>query len=576
MKVRITESQRQRLVEKLNDVEGSPLYHHTSEERAMSIMDQNKLRGSVPDEDYLKFDPRLKNTKDQSVISLTRDKNFEPGSTIGASWEQPKDLNVIFVLDSNKIKTRYKIEPFNYSSIDPRIFQDMGYEKNPELEERVLTKYIHPLNKYVTNIIYKGNNPEVKQKIDSFLSDDINESQEIKELAPTSAGVEEFVDEVKELSGSLKHLGFKNIKALQKFIEEAGYNDFQELKDDLEKFKDKKQSVKEQTEVQANPLPKVAIKLFKFLNGERKKYKKRADLEEYIKKTMKYIGLDESLSRYYLELYLLNYRPDGKYEDITPSTFVDPRKQQGKTITNPNAFRFTKSLMPFKGSNLKGGWEKDKNGVPVYVVTSYNWYPVLIHKEGKWYEVADRYSSSTSKQISNADPTSTETRWEKDLDARVYLMSPQEMKKLRYDGVHDQMMKDKKTRLVNMGPDLSKKRANFVNRSGWNWGEPQEERGRDVKIKFKINRVEEIDDKAVMFVDVIDVVNRVGNKSEPTPENYLKGEMPGVTKEKVENDIKRRLYNDFDQFVGIKNYRMLNDKMDENLVEFRFNHLKEK
>jgi hypothetical protein len=79
-----------------------------------------------------------------------------------------------------------------------------------------------------------------------------------------------------------------------------------------------------------------------------------------------------------------------------------------------------------------------------------------------------------------------------------------------------------------------------------------------------------------MFVDVIDVVNRVGNKSEPTPENYLKGEMPGVTKEKVENDIKRRLYNDFDQFVGIKNYRMLNDKMDENLVEFRFNHLKEK
>ena len=78
MKVRITESQRQKLVEKLNDIQGSPLYHHTSEERAMSIMDQNKLRGSVPDEDYLKFDPRLKNTKNQSVISLTRDKNFEP------------------------------------------------------------------------------------------------------------------------------------------------------------------------------------------------------------------------------------------------------------------------------------------------------------------------------------------------------------------------------------------------------------------------------------------------------------------------------------------------------------------
>lgn len=565
MKVRITESQRQRLVEKLNDVEGSPLYHHTSEERAMSIMDQNKLRGSVPDEDYLKFDPRLKNTKDQSVISLTRDKNFEPGSTIGASWEQPKDLNVIFVLDSNKIKTRYKVEPFNYSSIDPRIFQDMGYEKNPELEERVLTKYIHPLNKYVTDIIYKGNDPEVKQRINSFLSDDINESQEIKELAPTSAGVEEFVDEVKELSGSLKHLGFKNIKALQKFIEEAGYEDFQELKDDLEKFKDEKKSVKEQTEVEANPLPKVAIRLFKFLNGEKKKYKKRADLEEYIKKTLKYIGLDESLSRYYTELYLLNYRPDGKYENITPETFVDPRMQRGKTITNTQAFKYTKSMMPFKGSNLKGDWMKDKFGVPLYVVTSYNWYPVFINKKGIWYEVTGRYSSSTSRQMSNADPDRGESRWDRNLDTEVFLMSPEEMKKLKYDGEHEQMMKDKRERLLKKKEELQKRRLKSISYYSQT----------PTKIKFRVKDIQQEGDKVNIVIDVIDVLKKTGNVAIETPENYTKGELPGVTKDYVEQRIISDVVQDLKEYIGKRLNNYWDVDMSKNDVDFKFNHLRE-
>ena len=571
MKVTITETQRLRLIERLDEVQGTPLYHHTSEERAMSIMDQNKLRGSVPNEDYLNLDTRLKGTKDQSVISLTRDKNFEPGASIGASWDIPKDLNVVFVLDRNKIKTRYKIEPFNYSSIDPTIFQDMGYEKNPELEERVLTKSIYPLDGYVTDIIYKGNNPEVKNRINLFLSDKVNESQEIKELAPTSAGVEEFVDEVKELSGSLKHLGFKSMKALQKFIEEAGYEDFQELKDDLEKFKDEKKSIKEQSS--DNPLPKVAIKLFKFLNTERKNYKKKADLEEYIKKTLKYIGLDEELSNYYLELYLLNYRPDGKYEEITSDTFIDPRTRKGKTITNPNASKYTKALMPFKGSNLSGTWEKDIKGVPIYVVTSYNWYPVFINKKGIWYEVADRYSSSTSKQIGNADPTAI-SRWERDLNARVYLMSPQEMKKLRYDGEHDKMMEDKKNRLVQMSPELQKKRAKALSIYGNNWG--QQDVGTDAKIKFKINKVEEVDGKAVIVVDIIDVVKRDWMKALPTPENYLKGELQGVTKEKVENDVRNKLIRDYDQFIGLKNMSWPVKDMSQNLVDFKFNHLREK
>ena len=168
------------IIERVDDVVGSPLYHHTSEKRALDIMSQDKLRGSLPSSDYLELDKRLSQTPSQSAISLTRDKNFTPGITIGASWDQPTDLNVIFVLDSNKLKTRYKVEPFNYSSIDPRIFDDMGYEKNPEMEERVLTKFIYPLRKYVTNIIYKGKDEYVKDKINQYMAE--NEIIEQKQI----------------------------------------------------------------------------------------------------------------------------------------------------------------------------------------------------------------------------------------------------------------------------------------------------------------------------------------------------------------------------------------------------------
>jgi len=34
--------------ERIEDIGGTPLYHHTSEDRAVDIMDQDKLRGSLP------------------------------------------------------------------------------------------------------------------------------------------------------------------------------------------------------------------------------------------------------------------------------------------------------------------------------------------------------------------------------------------------------------------------------------------------------------------------------------------------------------------------------------------------
>ena len=76
-----------------------------------------------------------------------------------------KFLNLAFKID--KLKTKYKIEPFNYHGIDP----DSEYkEKFNELEDRVMTNEIYPLHKYVIDIIYNGDSPEVQEIIDNYLN----------------------------------------------------------------------------------------------------------------------------------------------------------------------------------------------------------------------------------------------------------------------------------------------------------------------------------------------------------------------------------------------------------------------
>ena len=61
----------------------------------------------------------------------------------------------------------------------------------------------------------------------------------LNELSSKSNGVEEFIEMVKSTKGLLKHLGFKNMKALQDFITDNGIKDFYELKKDAADFKKK-------------------------------------------------------------------------------------------------------------------------------------------------------------------------------------------------------------------------------------------------------------------------------------------------------------------------------------------------
>ena len=164
------------LLEKLRDMVSVPIYHHTTEERALGIMNGNMLVGSKQYEEVMNLDRTLKQSKHKTMVSFTRDKNFIPDGSIGNSSNGPRIkpdmLNVIFVADRSRLKSRYRVVPFDYGTIANKAWMDPvpRSRKNPEVEERVLTDRIYPLRQYLTNIIYTGNNPEVQKKIDEYLS----------------------------------------------------------------------------------------------------------------------------------------------------------------------------------------------------------------------------------------------------------------------------------------------------------------------------------------------------------------------------------------------------------------------
>ena len=72
-------------------------------------------------------------------------------------------------------------------------------------------------------------------------------------------------------------------------------------------------------------------------------------------------------------------------------------------VANKNCRTFVENMQEFKGSNLEGKFNSNGN----YVVLSYGWYPVFINMGNKWFEVVDRYSSSTARQMYHSRPNDT-------------------------------------------------------------------------------------------------------------------------------------------------------------------------
>ena len=318
---------------------------------------------------------------------------------------------------------------------------------------------------------------------------------------------------------------------------------------------------------QKEPSMPLIVKLFKMLNEEKKKNKTRASLIQVIENYAPYMNIPPEYALYLLELYVLNYRKDGDYSGLTKGNFIDPRKQQGKTTSNPKAKLYTVAQLPFKGSNLIGRWSKDYNGKPFYEVVSYNWYPVYIFKDDKWYEVTGRYSSSTSKQMSNANPV----KWDDELQEVVYLLSQEEMKMLKQGATHEEVMKHKLKKLKEFEPELTK-RMKTAKSHRW-FGGDDEVQFADANIKFKIKSVDNDGDKATVEVDILDVIRRDDGKEVQTPQNYLKGEMQGMNKERAEERVKVKIMDILRDYMATR-FRYNGEDPPIQNIFFKFNHLK--
>lgn len=188
---------REILFEALSDMANiQPIYHYTTSQAARKIIDSDTLLGGGQSDSW--DDKKLKSSKHQTYVSFTRDRNLnltKQNYGIGAGNIDPDlddnelSVDVIFVINRDKLRTRYKLEPFSYDSMvghynyndeedyddedddeDDEPFERVGYTgKDKEKEERVLIDKIAPLRPYVMDIIYNGPDKILKKKIKEYL-----------------------------------------------------------------------------------------------------------------------------------------------------------------------------------------------------------------------------------------------------------------------------------------------------------------------------------------------------------------------------------------------------------------------
>jgi hypothetical protein len=154
-------------------------------------------------------------------------------------------------------------------------------------------------------------------------------------------------------------------------------------------------------------------------------------------------------------------------------------------------------------------------------------------------------------------------RWNDTLKTEVYLLTLREMEMIERGASHEQVMKQKREAFKELAPSLVSQKLTTTK-------SPSYGQVPNTSIKFKISSVEEMDDKNVVNVDIQDVLKTINGKQVPTPENYLKGEIPNVTPEKVEKEIEKKLRGNLRDYLGPK----FSDKPEEENIVFRFNHLK--
>jgi len=147
-----------------------------------------------------------------------------------------------------------------------------------------------------------------------------------------------------------------------------------------------------------SPLTTLEITLLKL--AHRNFRGKKSHISDLIRYFTDVIGIDEKSSISVASLFLLNKRVNADYENITNPNRSPYHKDPVRT-SNRASRELSRHLIPFKASNLSGKFVGSD-----YVIYSYGWYPVFVHKDGVWYENTNKYSVSTAKQMTQVRPTS--------------------------------------------------------------------------------------------------------------------------------------------------------------------------
>lgn len=304
--------------------------------------------------------------------------------------------------------------------------------------------------------------------------------------------------------------------------------------------------IKEQLESQGeNPLSEKEIRLFKYLNKYKQDMGKKSEMLAFVKTMMPFVGKPESDSRFYYEVYTANYRPNGDYENLDKTTFRNFKEFKQRKTPNNNAYQFSSAKIPFKGSNLEGYWDVNRKNEWYYVVKSYNWYPVYLFINNQWYVVSNTYSSSTSKQMSHANPV----RYNSGLDAKVISVTKVEIQNL----IDGKSLDDVKSeRVTNFGDKFALALIGTKKLLSIGWGDNRK------KVNYTISDVKNEDGK--IKIDV--TINKAGtvegtNKMVVNPEGYVH---PSPFSEDLETGIKTKIM--FDN----------KDYLTDDNTEFTFNH----
>jgi hypothetical protein len=286
-----------------------------------------------------------------------------------------------------------------------------------------------------------------------------------------------------------------------------------------------------------NPLSKVEITMFKYLNDNKKTLGTQDGLLKFIKRFLPLVGINPNMDRFYYEIYTQNFRPKGDYENITYDNFKNVRELKTKKIPNTQSFEYVASKIPFKGSNIEGFWSYNSKNQWYYLVESYGWYPVYLYINDKWFEISDKYSSTTRKQMSQSNPY----RFSQDVNDKIYSVSKKEMDKLIAGEDLVDIVKDRTDYFVTNSKFFYPSQINTMTVGKWN---------NRKRVTFKIEKISKNRNKVKFVISLTKADRIVNRKLSNNPEEFI---TDLNFYEEIKNDIQNRIINDNDKYLSHDN-----------------------